>query len=272
MLKQRVLTAIPLAATVFGVIVLLETHYVAYLFAFILLFSVLELGNLLRLTNPLLRWAMALAMVAAFLVSLPQIDTRLIAHHVYFGLMAWFVILVYLLRYRFSGGWTVQQRITIGFLSLILIWICVQALVFTHEQFGGWLLMYLLTLVWVADIGAYFAGRRFGRTKLAPAISPGKTWEGVAGGLLLNVVWVSLVFQFSDGWGLSYIGFLTLGILTAALSVVGDLFESVLKREAGLKDSGTLLPGHGGVLDRIDSVIAAAPIYLAGMFYLGVVA
>jgi phosphatidate cytidylyltransferase len=273
MLKQRVLTAIPLAATVFGVIILLETRFVAYLFALILLFSVLELGTLAGFKERAIRWILALVTVVAFLLVWPSIDPTLMSYQAIFGLMLWGAILGYLLRYRFSGLWVWQQRTVAGLLSLVSIWICVQGLVFIHgyiEQ-GGWLLMYLLTLVWVADIGAYFSGRQFGRHKLAPAISPGKTWEGVAGGLSLNIIWISLVYQLNGGWGLDYTSFLVLGLITAGLSIVGDLFESVLKREAGLKDSGRLLPGHGGVLDRIDSVIAATPVYLAGLFYLGAV-
>ena len=118
--------------------------------------------------------------------------------------------------------------------------------------------------MWVADIGAYFSGRRFGRHKLAPAISPGKTREGVIGGLMANLLWMLLIYQFSLGWGLALLPFLIIGLATSLISVVGDLFESVLKREAGVKDSGKLLPGHGGVLDRVDSVIAATPIFISG--------
>jgi phosphatidate cytidylyltransferase len=127
----------------------------------------------------------------------------------------------------------------------------------------------MLTLVWLADIGAYFSGRKFGKRKLAPSISPGKTWEGVYGGVLVNLIWILLVFWLIDGWGIGLLPFVLIGVATVAISVVGDLFESVLKREAGVKDSGQLLPGHGGVLDRIDSVIAATPVFVSGFMIAG---
>ena len=154
-------------------------------------------------------------------------------------------------------------------IGLDLLWICVHGLVYLQEAYGGGLLLYLFSLVWIADIGAYFSGRKFGKHKLAPAISPGKTWEGVIGGLLANLVWIVGVYQLSSGWDLGFAQFLIISLATSLISVVGDLFESILKREAGVKDSGKLLPGHGGVMDRIDSVIAAAPVFVAGIFIAG---
>ena len=144
-------------------------------------------------------------------------------------------------------------------------------LIYLQRQFepGEWILLYLLTLVWVADIGAYFSGRRFGKNKLAPTISPGKTREGVAGGLLVNLGWMLIVFLLVDGWGIALPIFIAIGCATVVISVVGDLSISILKREAGVKDSGKLLPGHGGVLDRIDSVIAASPVFVTGLFLAG---
>jgi phosphatidate cytidylyltransferase len=271
MLKQRVLTAIPLALVVFGTIVYLDTRYASYLFALILLISLLELSNLVGVQNTVLRWAAAILMTAGFILLLPQMGIRSLFYHSYLGLMLWVSILFWMTQYRFSGQWGSGRKVGVALLSALLLWICVNGLVFIHAHFeqGGWLLMYLLTLVWVADIGAYFSGKKFGKHKLAPGISPGKTWEGVIGGLLLNVLWISLVYSLSNGWGLSYPWFVVLGIVTSALSVVGDLYESILKREAGVKDSGKILPGHGGVLDRIDSVIAATPVYLAGLYMLG---
>jgi phosphatidate cytidylyltransferase len=124
----------------------------------------------------------------------------------------------------------------------------------------------LLSLVAAADIGAYFTGRRFGRTKLAPQVSPGKTWEGVLGG----AVAVSVVALLWIWMGLFAWRFLVVALAVFAASVVGDLTESLFKRGAGLKDSGSILPGHGGILDRIDSLTAAAPVYVLGLHWIGI--
>jgi phosphatidate cytidylyltransferase len=134
---------------------------------------------------------------------------------------------------------------------------------------GPQIVLWLVLLVIASDIGAYFAGRNWGRLKLAPRVSPGKTWEGALGGLLM----VALV-----AWGgaayfdLPTLPMVAFGCAVGIFSIIGDLTESMFKRAAGLKDSGALLPGHGGLLDRIDSVTAAAPLYALGLFGSGVIA
>jgi len=115
----------------------------------------------------------------------------------------------------------------------------------------------VLVLVWIADTAAYFVGRAFGRHKLAPSISPGKTWEGAAGGLGGALLYAILLGVF---WGKSWWAYLVIAAVLAVLSIAGDLFESAAKRQAGVKDSGTLLPGHGGIMDRIDSATATLPV------------
>jgi phosphatidate cytidylyltransferase len=121
-----------------------------------------------------------------------------------------------------------------------------------------WWLLGVMAMVWVADIAAYFSGRKFGKNKLAPSISPGKTWEGVAGAMLGVLVYVILVMNIS-GMTQRY-SLVVFAMAGVALSVMGDLFESAIKRQAGVKDSGTLLPGHGGLLDRIDALTSTLPI------------
>jgi phosphatidate cytidylyltransferase len=149
-----------------------------------------------------------------------------------------------------------------GVLVLVPAWLALTRL---HAS-DPYLLLFLLLLVVAADIGAYFVGRRFGRNKLAPRVSPGKTWEGVLGGLAAGgAVALAGVWWF----GANAAMFLVLCAVAVTASVVGDLTESLFKRHAGLKDSGSILPGHGGLLDRVDSITAAAPVFLEGLERLG---
>jgi len=153
-----------------------------------------------------------------------------------------------------------------GLVLLPALFVSVLALV--DLPAGRNLLLYALFLVFAADTGAYFAGRRFGHRRLAPAVSAGKTWEGLVGGLFGAAAFsalAGLVLGVQADWGPWWLG---IAVAAAALSVSGDLFESVLKREAGVKDSGTLLPGHGGLLDRADSLLAALPVQALGLGWL----
>ena len=156
-------------------------------------------------------------------------------------------------------GWTLFAPLT-----LFATW---AALTLLFLQYGAVYVLSLLVLIWTADISAYFAGKAFGRHKLAPAISPGKTIEGAAAGVLGVVIWVlGSAWWWSDSFGAALVyrwswpGAALCAILLACLSIIGDLFESLLKRRAGVKDSSTLLPGHGGVYDRIDAVVAVVPV------------
>ncbi len=151
--------------------------------------------------------------------------------------------------------------LVLGFFVLVPGYLALVALRGWAEARGDYLWM-LLLLVWAADIGAYAVGRRFGRNRLAPRISPGKTWEGVAGGLACAAaVGLSAVWWFPGGVPMAVLPWIGVCVVTALLSVVGDLTESLFKRMAGVKDSGQLLPGHGGLLDRFDGILAAAPVF-----------
>jgi phosphatidate cytidylyltransferase len=153
-----------------------------------------------------------------------------------------------------------------GVLVLVPSWYALTAL--RAQEQGLSMLLMLLMLVWGADIGAYVAGKSFGRNKLMPAVSPGKTREGLWGGLAVCALvgagfslWLELELPAS-------VYLVLLSVMTGLVSVLGDLLESLFKRERGIKDSGKLLPGHGGVLDRIDSLTAAAPVFLVGLYFL----
>jgi len=151
----------------------------------------------------------------------------------------------------------------VGCVLILITVACVQHLRFDAPAASAWLLLYCLSLVWVMDTGAYFAGKRFGRVKLAPKISPGKTREGVYGGIAAACSLFLITLLFGT-WpqGTLFAVFIA-SIIAAPFSIVGDLFESRLKRAAGAKDSSDLLPGHGGVLDRIDGVLATVPMFTA---------
>lgn len=156
-----------------------------------------------------------------------------------------------------SRRWRIKSPFVLAMVGVIVLLPTWVALVMLREL-GPWYLLALLTVVWIADSAAYFAGRKFGSHKLAPAISPGKTWEGVAGAGIALALYASAVSAAIVG--LRIAGALLLALALFYFSILGDLFESWMKRVAGMKDSGTLLPGHGGILDRIDALTAALPV------------
>lgn len=187
--------------------------------------------------------------------------------------LAWWVVAVWLLHgYPEIFASRRPGPLFMGVLGLVLIVPTLLTLAVLHAMPDGPLrVLYALFLVFAADVGAYFAGRNFGRRKLAPAISPGKTVEGAIGGLVLCGLWSLAAgphaFQISSLTPL--VNLLLLTLVAGAFSIVGDLVESMFKRMSGVKDSGTLLPGHGGLLDRVDSIVASVPILTIGIYWLG---
>jgi phosphatidate cytidylyltransferase len=157
----------------------------------------------------------------------------------------------------------------IGLLVIVPCWIAIIELRNNFEQ-GPYLVLFLVALIAVADSTAYFGGKKWGRNKLAPQVSPGKTWEGVISGLLGVSIFsfiCAFAFEFlNDDWQ-AIVAFIIICVVTAITSVLGDLSESMFKRQVGLKDSGKILPGHGGVLDRVDSLTAAAPLFAVCLWF-----
>lgn len=166
-----------------------------------------------------------------------------------------------------SGHWSIRQPVllgAVGWLALVPMWLALVRL-----QQTPWILLLVLSIVWIADTAAYAAGRRWGRHKLATVISPGKSWEGVAGAALAVGVYYAVLWFAApagwDGWRGVFGALVFLGVFV--LSIVGDLFESLMKRQAGVKDSGQLLPGHGGMLDRIDGLTSTVPLAAFALYY-----
>jgi phosphatidate cytidylyltransferase len=162
-------------------------------------------------------------------------------------------------RYRLRGCFNALAALTFGWMALA--WL-------RHEPAGEWWILLLLLAIWASDIGAYFTGKALGKTKMAPGISPGKTWAGLVGGLALAAV-APAAAQFIPGLDVPVIPLAIICVVTALASVGGDLFISMHKRTMGLKDTGRILPGHGGILDRLDSLLAGAPFFVLGKLLAG---
>ncbi|MBA1201334.1 phosphatidate cytidylyltransferase [Pseudomonas capeferrum] len=259
MLKQRIITALILLPVALAGFFLLNGGDFALFIGFVVTLGAWEWARLAGLMAQGLRMAYAAVVAGALMLLylMPDLAPWVLgASVIWWGLATWLV-----LTYpRSSELWSSAAcRLLIGLLVLLPAW---QGLVLLkHWPLGNWLILAVMVLVWAADIGAYFSGRAFGKRKLAPQVSPGKSWEGVYGGLLVSLL-ITLGVALSRDWS---IGQILLGLMGAAVvvmaSVIGDLTESMFKRRSGIKDSSNLLPGHGGVLDRIDSLTAAIPLF-----------
>lgn len=258
MLRQRIGTALILAPLALAGLFGLSGSGFALFTGAVVLLGAWEWANLAGFERPKQRLAyviiLALLMLWGWWVGATQSVWPL-----WLGAVGWLVNFYWVARYPHSSAqWrTASMRLLMGVWVLLPCWV---GFIQLRASGAEWLL-YVLLLVWLADIGAYFAGRRFGRHKLAPRVSPGKSWEGVYGGLVAtaSLALVSSIWLTSDAGQVAWLVVTTL--LVTLVSVLGDLFESMLKRLRNIKDSSQLLPGHGGILDRIDSLTAAVPLF-----------
>ncbi|KLJ01669.1 phosphatidate cytidylyltransferase [Luteimonas sp. FCS-9] len=278
MTSTRILAALLMAPVAIAAVLLLNTPWMAAVSAIVFLAALWEWLRLAGVEDTLSRTALLLLnlllMVAVVWASATGGGSLVLLKMLAMvGVAWWLAAALWLRRYDFAAAPDAKGRIlklAAGTLAVIPAW---AALCVIHANEGGaygnrWLLL-ALAIVWATDTGAYFAGRRFGRRKLAPRISPNKTVEGLAGGIVAGIV-VAVAFAPLAGAQVAQLPLVAaVAALTVLASVVGDLFESLLKRHAGAKDSGTLIPGHGGVLDRIDSVLAALPVFAFGQIWLG---
>jgi phosphatidate cytidylyltransferase len=259
MLKQRLITAV-ISLLVLATVLFVAPPLVAEIaIALLILAGAWEWSGFLGATSTATR-VFYVIFVAALMAVVGMVWPDGVERVLQVAVAWWLIALV----------WTFFFPTPIPF---ILRWICgalvlvpLYAALVMLFQAAPSLLLFVLLIVWSADVGAYFAGKQFGRVQLAPTISPGKTWEGVIGGLVLVVILcVGRSFWFETN--LAVLLPFCLGV--AGVSIVGDLTVSMFKRTAGLKDSGSLFPGHGGVLDRIDSIAAAAPLFAVGLSWTG---
>lgn len=263
MLWQRVLTAVILLPLVVWVIVAASGVVFEWAVIAAMALTAREWGKMVS-SHIALQWLMPLPVIVV-LAAISTFNSAFWAHALLLAaLLLWSLALLWLWR-----AWRLHPvaKAVAGIVILPAAGLALIELRGLAEH--GLLVLAVLLLVWAADVGGYFAGRAFGQHKLAPGISPGKTREGAVGGILLAVVVALAQAAFFDAE--NWTSWLFAGLLIAVMSIIGDLVESLLKRQAGLKDSGQLLPGHGGVLDRLDSLLVAAPVFLAyglatGMF------
>ncbi|WP_043306944.1 phosphatidate cytidylyltransferase [Pseudomonas sp. ML96] len=267
MLKQRIITALILLPIALGGFFLLDGAAFALFIGAVVTLGAWEWARLAGLEAQPQRVAYA-GVVAAILYGawlLSAVAPWLLGAAVLWWLAATLLVLSYPDSSRYWGG--LPGKLVIGLLILLPAW---QGLVLLKQwpQANG-LIIAVMVLVWGADIGAYFAGKAFGKRKLAPRVSPGKSWEGFYGGLLASLL-ITLAVGLQQGWQSADLLLALAGAaLVVAVSVIGDLTESMFKRQSGIKDSSNLLPGHGGVLDRIDSLTAAIPVFAVLLWLAG---
>ena len=274
MLKTRVITALVLLLSFLPALFFLPAQGWILLTVAIMGFAAREWARLAQMRE-LSVWLYVIAVIASCSVLIHALglfknvtveDSRLAIYAV--ALPFWLVAAPLWLSFKWRAN-----KIGLaasGLLVLVTAWLALVQL----REISPWLVLWLLSVIWVADIAAYFCGKKFGKRKLAPNISPGKTQEGVYGAFFAVTVYAIAIIALSSNHNISafgravpaYLLLIAYWIITG-LSIIGDLFESLLKRQAGVKDSGSILPGHGGILDRIDGILSTLPVLAFFIFY-----
>lgn len=276
MLKQRVITAVLIVVALLAAIAGLSPTQLSLVFAAIVLLAAWEWSDLSGLQGQPARLAYV-AGIAALIAALAfhlgfydSLDTLPVRDVLVAACLWWAIALLWVKGYPVSAGlWGSRlMRLFMGALVLLPTWV---ALSYLRSMHGGvWMILMLVALVAAADIGAYFVGKAFGKAKLAPAVSPGKSWAGFWGGVgctlaLMTLLWLA----WPSGMPVGLLPMLVVAAATVLASVLGDLLESMVKRHRGIKDSSHILPGHGGIMDRVDSLTAASPVFTLGLMSVG---
>ena len=260
MLKIRILTACVLIACLVPALFLLSATYWAYTMLSLSIVALFEWGHLIKLnTIALIVYLLSIAMIGIYAVQ--SIEQYGLHSFFYLSLSVFLLVSLFwliIVPIWFKTKYIVTNKWLMGGLGFILVGSLWLALICAKAS-NPWLLLALLASIWISDSAAYFAGKAFGKNKLAPSFSPGKTWEGV-GGALIGVTFFGIILYY--GFNINNFALFPALWMMTMLGVIGDLFESMLKRQANIKDSGHILPGHGGLLDRIDGNIPSLPIGL----------
>ena len=273
MLKQRVITVIVLAVLFLAALFGLSSMHFPWFVALVVVIGAWEWAGLASCAARWQRFVYAvfialLLLVAGYAAGLGGLVLNLAAIKILLVIAcAWWALALLLVQGYPSSAllWgNPALRLVMGVLVLVPTWLAVAYV--RYQPNGAWLVLFIVAIVAAADTGGYFTGRKLGKRKLAPAVSPGKTLEGFIGGLISNLVLAVVVASIS---GSNLMLLLAIVVPTSLFSVLGDLLESMVKRHAGVKDSGNILPGHGGILDRVDSITAAAPVFALAFLAIG---
>lgn len=276
MLKQRIITALWLIPLVLGAIFLLPNEYFAWALVPVFLIAAKEWGRIIDSECNVTQWSFTLTMAILLVAMNVLVPTNIVWQNghlhplflaaILIGAAWWACSLLLVIFYPKSANFWQSRPMLKSFFGQLTLLPCfislisLKALSTTNDPyFGGCLVLFVMLVVWAADSGAYFVGKAIGKTKLMPNVSPAKTLEGLLGGLATTMVVAAGVMLSSPEQELGLV--IAVTIFIALASALGDLTESMFKRAAKIKDSGTILPGHGGVLDRIDSLTAALPIF-----------
>jgi phosphatidate cytidylyltransferase len=273
MLKQRTLTALVLAPLTIVVILFLPTVIVAMVIGVLCLLALWEWTRLAGIGAPAWRGGMV-ALNALLFVVLWQVRDDAFAWFVIgSGIVWWLLALLWMRNLSYAAAPTRENaaiKLVASEFAVLPAWLALMKIHGSPDRGHAWALL-AIVLVWAADTMAYFAGKRFGTTKLAPRISPNKTTAGAWGALVGAGAFALIGGWWLDVRGVALVAVIGLSLLAVIASIAGDLFESLLKRQANVKDSGVLFPGHGGLLDRLDSLFAALPVFVAGKALLDIV-
>lgn len=266
MLKYRILTALVLIPLLILLVLKATPIVFCVVTGLIVLWGALEWSFFMGVT----RFPHCLIYPSLmFFILLGALELPVIS--ILYGTVIWWLIALLLVvsypKTTKLWGKSIIVRGLIGIAVLIPCWLAMNFI--RNADNGPYIMLFLFALIFGADTGAYFTGRKWGKHKLAPTVSPGKTWEGLIGALVTTSLIAMSALYFLNIPQTTWLPIMIVAMITVLFSVLGDLFESMLKRNAGLKDSGHLLPGHGGILDRIDSLTAAAPIFAVGEIFLG---
>ena len=268
MLKYRLLTAFLMGPLILWAIYAMPENFFALFSLILVSFGAWEWSVFAGWVKPLQRKLFFIVNVFLFVAVLFLANTEFNTVIITTSLLWWIICVPLLLSFPFQKNNFIHNRIIKTLVGIVLLLATLVSMVSirNNPEYGSAFVLYLVLMIWFADSGAYFAGRAFGKHKLIPNVSPGKTWEGVAGALIVTLVVALVAVNLLNISSSQSPAFVLITFVTVIYSIVGDLSESMFKRMANIKDSGTLLPGHGGMLDRIDSLMSGLPVFYAGLW------